>query len=221
VSPWRLKAIAQLYEALGATGRTDLLRRRPRDDLTRLSAAAALSPLWRILYIRILEVLDHHGIETGRDLDRQRRILRRRAAVRRRFINALDAVATLRRFHPADYLPDVVNIVRVTAKARAAGAEAAVRRLAGTDDPRRLTQAWGALATARWQSGGRRSDALQAQRAAVAAARRWAAADPTAGTAALRRHLRRFADYATYVGLQTDAEAARAEAATLNHRERG
>nr|BFE60096.1 hypothetical protein GCM10020063_046220 [Dactylosporangium thailandense] len=136
---------------------------------------------------------------------------RRRAAVRRTLSRAVAAVGTVARLHPADYLPDAVNIGRVAAKARAARAEAEIRRLAGTDDPRRLTRAWGALANARWQSGGRRSDALQAQRTALAAARRWAEADPSSGTA----------DLAVTIGLQTDAEAARAEAATLDQRERG
>ncbi|GAA3297696.1 hypothetical protein Dvina_33710 [Dactylosporangium vinaceum] len=219
---WQLKATTLLYAALGDTGRTDSLRRRPPGDLTHLRIAAAADPQWRIMYIAVLEVLDRHGIETGRRppaarLARQRRVLRRRVAVRRALFNGVAALAALGRLLPADYLPDALIVGRVIAKARAAGAEAGIRRLAGVDDPRRLTRAWGALAKARWQSGGRRSDALQAQRTALAAARRWAAADPTHGTAALRRHLRRFADYATAIGLQTDAEAARAEAATLNH----
>ncbi|GAA2378523.1 hypothetical protein [Dactylosporangium salmoneum] len=223
---WQLKATALLYEALGHTGRTDSLRRRPPGDLIPLRVAAAASLQWRIRYISVLEVLARHGIETGRRpvtarLARQRRILRRRAAVRRTLFNAVASVATFGRLHVADHLPDTVNVSRLTAKACAARAEAKIRRLGGSDDPRRLTLAWGALARARWQSGGRRSDALQAQRTALAAARRWAEADPSVGTAALRRHLRRFADYASTIGLQTDAEAARAEAAALNNRERG
>jgi len=103
---------------------------------------------------------------------------------------------------------------------RPARAEADVEQYRESGDARELSLAWGTLAQARWQAGGPRSAALEAQRTALAETRRWAADDSDEARAALVVQLRRFAYFAGIIGLRTDAQMARAEADALDRADR-
>jgi hypothetical protein len=109
---------------------------------------------------------------------------------------------------------------RVATLARAAQAEADIERYRESGDARPLSEAWGALAQARGEAGGQKSGALEAQRTALAETRRWAAEDPDEARTTLVMHLRRFADFAGIVGLQSDAQLARTEAEDLDRTDR-
>jgi hypothetical protein len=113
----------------------------------------------------------------------------------------------------------VARPTRAATEAEAA-IEADIERYRESGDVRALPNAWGALAQARWQAGGQRSAALDAQRNAVAQARQWAAEDPDEARPALVAHLRRFADFAETIGLHTDAQLARTEAEDLDPADR-
>jgi hypothetical protein len=220
----RIRASAMLFEALAATGRHEELEEHAHRDLLLFAANAWGNIQGRLLYIHLLELLErHHVVVSGRlaplaaTIARQRRKLFRQ---RRRWWVLAAALAMLTgRSRQVPYPPRATGLPdtgRAVALARAAQAEADIERYRESGDARALSEAWGALAQARWRAGGQRSIALEAQRTALAQTRRWAAEDPDQAGPALVMHLRRLADFASIVGLQSDAQLARAEAEHLD-----
>lgn len=228
-SAWRVQASAVLFEALGAAGRDEELEEHAYRNLPAFAMSAWAGVGRRLVYIHLLKVLEHHHVASSRlpplaaVIARQRRKLVRQLR-RRRALAAVVAVLTGRLRDLPDRPRAATGLLpspeRAAALARVARAESEVERRRESGDPRTLSEAWGALAEARWQAGGQKSAALDAQRAALAAARRWAAEHPDEARPALAVHLRRFADYAGIIGLRHDAQPARAEAEELDRADR-
>ncbi|GIJ44025.1 hypothetical protein Val02_09110 [Virgisporangium aliadipatigenens] len=223
--PWshtRYRAGVMLFEALAAAGRTAELAEHARRELPNVAASARGNAAGRRIYLEVLELLHrHHALPDHRPpldvtIAKQRRILLR--GQRRRWILAA-AFAVLtgdrRRIPPRPGATPPAELARAAARDRVTRVEARLERLNASDDARALSIAWGELAEARWDAGGQRSAALQAQRAALEQTRRWAAEHPADARTALVTHLRRFAEIAGAIGLRTDAEAAETEADEL------
>jgi tetratricopeptide (TPR) repeat protein len=223
----RIQASGMLFEALAAAGRHDELQEHAHRDLWLFAANAWGNIQERLVYLHLLELLEHRHIVSGRlppleaTIARQRRKLLRQRR-RRWVLMAALAVLTGRSREVPDRprATGSADTGRAAALARAAQAEADIERHRESGDVRALSEAWGALAQARWQAGGQRSAALEAQRIALAEARRWAAEDPDEARPALVMHLRRFADFAGIIGLRTDAQLAWAEAEDLDRADR-
>jgi tetratricopeptide (TPR) repeat protein len=223
----RIRASAMLFEGLAAAGRHEELEEHAYRDLWLFAVTAWGNIQGRLLYIRLLELLERHHVVSGRVpplaatiARQQRKLLRQR---RRRWVLVAALAVLTGRFREVPDLPRATGSPdsgRAAALARAARAEADIERYRESGDARALSEAWGALAQARWQACGQRSAALEAQRSALAETRRWAAEDPDQARPALVMHLRRLADFAGIVGLQTDAQLARAEAEDLDRAHR-
>ncbi|MDG6105806.1 hypothetical protein Daura_18665 [Dactylosporangium aurantiacum] len=214
-----------LLEALAATGRHQELREHAERVLPQLGVAAIGSVEGRRVHIGALELLQRHGVTPGRlrSLDReiaaQRRTLLRQLRRRRRLAAAMAVLTGQRRGWPpapAHGSAPAVTPTGAAAAARVAQAEAALAGCRESGDARSVALAWSALAEARWAAGGQRPAALDAQREALAAARRWAGEHPEDARSALAEQLRRFATYAGTIGLRTDAQLALAEADELD-----
>ncbi|MFG2040353.1 hypothetical protein [Dactylosporangium sp. NPDC048998] len=235
----RVRASAMLLEALAHAGHHEELEEQAYRDLSMLAGNAWGSIRGRVLYIHLLELLEHHQVGSGRlpplaaTIARQRRKLLRQRRRRWLLVAAVGVLTGRPREVPdrprATGSPDTGRSREVPERPRATGspdigpaafrvarAEADIERYRESGDARALSKAWGALAEARWQAGGQRSAALEAQRNGLAEARRWAAEDPDGARPALVVHLRRFADFAAVIGLRTDAQLARAEAEDLD-----
>lgn len=219
----RIQASAMLFEALAAAGRREELEEHAHRDLWLFAANAWGNIQGRLRYIHLLELLQRQDVVSrglpplATTIARQYRKLRRQQ--RRRWVLAAALAVLAGRSREVPDPPRATgpsDAGRAAALVRAARAEADIERYRQSGNARALSEAWGALAQARWQAGGQRSAALQAQRTALAETRRWAAEDPNEARPALVMHLRRFADYAGIVGLQSDAQLARAEAEHLD-----
>ncbi|MEU8261588.1 hypothetical protein AB0C02_13335 [Micromonospora sp. NPDC048999] len=219
----RLRASGLLFEALAAAGRLDELEEHAFRDLWLFAVNAWGNVPGRLRYIHLLELLARQDLVSDRlppmamaIAKQYRKLLRQQR--RRWILVAARAVLTgrLRGLPERPRAAGPLDAGRAAVLAHLARAEADIERCRESGDARALSEAWGALARARWQAGGQRSAALEAQRTALAATRRWAEEDPDKARPALVRHLRRFAEFAGTVGLHSDAQLARAEAEQLD-----
>lgn len=222
-----------MFAALGETGQYDELERHAEQNLSYFRLLARFSLADQRRYVVLLGALARFWSAAGReqrshdaqDLFKARRRAFERRLARRRALQR-PAFAILERIsrgsppqadHSArDSDSDPIEEQATRLEAAVAMEVAEVHRCQQrVGDTRALVIALAELAKARWRTGGQRSAALNTQREVLKVTRRLVIEDPMEGEPLLAEHLLRFAEWAEVIGLRSDAQAARAEAAAL------